>query len=124
MQVTPGLGGALPGALPAGPGGGLPTSPGATALALPSMPPVAGLGANPLLALPAAAPARATAGTPRTLAAGQPLDIAAHGVGASWLVFLTAVSAIGGLLLPRVPALARARSSCHRERPYPISREL
>jgi hypothetical protein len=123
MQVTAGLGGALPGALPAGPSGGLPPSPGATTLALPSMPPVAGLGANPLRGLPAAAPARATAGAPRTVAVGQPLDITARAVGASWLVLLAALAALGGLLLPRVPALVRARTTCSRERPYPISRE-
>lgn len=120
MQVTPGLGGSLPGPPSAG---GVPASPGATTLALPATPsPASSLGGSPLGLAPLA-PARTSTAAPRTVALGEPVDASSRGVGASWLILLAVLAALGGLLLPRVPTLLGANASCSRERPYLTSRE-
>ena len=115
MQVTPGLAGALPAPPDAS---GIPASPGATTLALPASP-AAGLGGNPVVAAPSALLPRSTEAAARPAALAPPIDASSRGVGASWIVLLGVLAALGGLLLPRVPALFRGGAACSRERPYP-----
>jgi hypothetical protein len=121
MQVTPGSGAALPSAPAAG---ALPSSPGPTTLSLPAPGPSAtGFGATPV-ATPAPAGGTPVAGpAPQAVALGAPLESSSRGVGASWIVLLAVLAALGGALLPRVPALLGGSTACRRERSYPTSRE-